>query len=294
MPLVRFPTPTGLVYTIDLTKIADRANPRTVEAPIGGNFIEPIIIDWGDGTVEKYSTGTFDSITHTYAGTDNVFTVTIRSVTGKLPWIKFSNGYQATEYLNPTRSITHAVTSIDHVSGTFGNQNVTYIIPFCNGCINLTYADTRLFGAMNYHFLTSVCRDCWNLEQPIHSFCFDFCAADAAGTFSTTFYKCGKLYGELSPLMFSNLANITGSLAEMFRDCVSITGDIPSTLFDVCRGITNVNGAFRGCTGLTAPYKFWEKDYAASITNSANCYAGCTGMDLTQVPTAYGGTMTVS
>ena len=100
-------TPKGLVYTIDLSKIADRANPRTVEAPIYGGIQEPTIIEWGDGTSDTVTTGSFP--THTYAeGTGNIFTVTLRSATGHLPDLILSQGDQYNS-TSPNANVTLAV-----------------------------------------------------------------------------------------------------------------------------------------------------------------------------------------
>lgn len=50
-------------------------------------YINPITIDWGDGTIETYSEG---SITHEYINKSNSYDIIIKSETGKMPFISFS------------------------------------------------------------------------------------------------------------------------------------------------------------------------------------------------------------
>lgn len=49
-------------------------------------YINPITIDWGDGTIETYSEG---SITHEYVDKSSSYDIIIKSETGKMPFISF-------------------------------------------------------------------------------------------------------------------------------------------------------------------------------------------------------------
>ena len=314
MPLVRFPTPAGLVYTIDLSKIADRENPRTVEAPIGSDsYPETVIIDWGDGSApEVKSSGKYPE--HTYAAA-GIYTVTIRCATGHLPAIRPTYWTGSAEATNPTKNITLAIVSLDHFGG-ISNTGSSEMI-FCYACKNMTYLDTRFMCQAHASNMTYALNGCEELEQPFESFGFEFVTATTA-TF--LFTNCKKLYGGMKPGSFDNFAanmqlssffagcekleyitpglfdfaTQTPYLNSIFRDCKSLTS-IPEGLFDNCISAENVSLCFQACTNIIGePYKFWEQDYAANITNSANCYFGCSAALRAQVPTAYGGTMTVS
>ena len=238
MPLIRFPTPTGLVYTIDLSKIADRANPRTVEAPISGEIQEPTVIDWGDGSSEVVTNGTFPE--HTYAdGAGDVFTITIRSATGHLPFCYWAK--ETTNTDTPAGAFTFGTISIDHFAGWLGAQTARSYGSGIRNTRNLKYCDPRLPGLSRWTNLGNLLSGS-GIEQSAGSICLDFV------TQNTTFQN-----------------------------------------------------AFRACASLTPPpYIFWtasgEVDTARfpSLAGWANCYAECAETLRAQVPTAYGGTMTVS
>lgn len=272
MPLIRFPTVKGLVYTIDLSKIADRENPRTVEAPIHGYYSEDIVIDWGDGTSEnlaKNGSGLNNGPqypSHTYAdGTGDKFTVVIRSVKGGVPVIYFNNTAYAS---NPERNVTYAVVSIDHYGAHC--DAITTRNNVAKRCYNLKYIDTRICGETTMNNAPFMCAMS-GIQQPIESFCLDF----AIGI---------------------------QDFGSVFIGCTGLTGAIPETFLNNCVSISGLAQIFSGCTRLTAPYVFW--DAAGEIdtakfpnlvkSRAAATYSGCTGMDLSQIPTHYGGTMTVS
>ena len=230
--------PPGLVYTIDLSKIADRENPRTVEAPIAGEIQTNAVIDWGDGTSETITSGTFQ--THTYAaGAGDVFTIVIRNATGHLPLIYFS--LDNSDTVNTNKSVTMAVTSIDHFSGWSGGSSARGIPGAFRNTRNMAYIDPRLTGLPRWNDLRVLMRYS-AIEQDGESFCFDF--ANYNTTFQASFY---------------NAANLTGK-----------------------------------------PFVFWNSDGTLdtdrfpNLTTGLQCYTGCSAALRAQVPTAYGGTMTVS
>lgn len=259
----------GLVYTIDLSKIADRENPRTVEAPIYGEVQEPTYIDWGDGSAPQVVTsGTWP--THTYAeGTGDVFTVTVRTATGHLPFIRFSppSASVVGDY-----AIVKAVTAIDHFCGWAGNATVTQARMLANQCSNLTYVDPRFCGQARVSNLDRCFATGVNLEQPIESFCFDFCDASAIDTFAAIFSACRKIYGTIPAGMFDN-NTATVSFANAFNGCINLTGKA---------------------------YVFWKADGSLdtdkfpNLNNGNNAYYNCIGLNRAEIPTDYGGTMTVS
>lgn len=320
MPLIRFPTVKGLVYTIDLSKIADRANPRTVEAPIQaiGTFPEPITIDWGDGVVETIASAE-SRPSHEYSAVGK-YTVTIRSVTGNLPRISVNKG----QTINDVTNTTYAIVSLDHFGGQINNSNrQIYLYIFFN-TVNMTYCDPRII-APGYGDLYK-CFQNSGIEQPLASFCLDFCALDSSYTFdsafqntkvngpipggffknavsaqrfSSTFSGCNYLTGPIPKGLFDNCVSAT-IINSTFSDCSGLTS-IPDDLFDNCPNITSFINAFRRCTALAGePYVFWNADGTIntdkfpSLTaeNAGNCYAQSSL--IAKVPTAYGGTMTVS
>ena len=295
MPLVRFPTPTGLVYTIDLSKIADRENARTVEAPGCESWQEPVWIDWGDGTSETYSSG--DWIEHTYAeGAGEVFTVVIRSATGHLPLIRFTPiDVQSTS--GHTKNVSLAVTSIDHFNGLTGKPQTENLEGAFKYETNLTYIDTRFVGLWKWVRLRAWFTSDAALTQPIESFCLHFATNLAANGIAYAWQGCG-VSGDM-PKGFLDGQALLEHAVNAFRG-TRITS-IPADLFDKCVSLKSLNSAFHSCSRLIGtPYIFWkadgsiDNDKLPALTDGDGCYASCDESIRAQVPEAYGGTMTVS
>lgn len=268
--MLLMPTPKGLVFTVDLSKLEGRENPRTVEAPIRRSpprsVIETTLIDWGDGQSSVVNVGDTTFPKHTYAA-EGVYTVTIRSATGQLPLIAF---YLDAGPAAATKNISYAVTSVDHFAGNSGGNDTSGNSFFLRRCVNCEYTDTRFSGLAKWASHSSTYFLASRLEQPIESFCFDF--ATNVSVFYGLFYS----------------TKITGSAAGLF-DNASIT-----TIAD------GFKYTFSWCTNLTEPFVFWKEDGSLDtdkfpgLASGEDCYTGCSAALRAQVPTAYGGTMTVS
>lgn len=265
MPLGRSITP-GLVYKIDLSKIADRENPRTVEAPITAvAILVPTVVDWGDGTSETFNSASTPWPTHTYAeGAGEVFQVVMRNATGHFPTIRIKKS----SHDNYEQNIELACVSIDHFAGVQYNGIIHSAYAAFRVCANIAYIDPRVV-APNINSCGYMFYKCFGLAQSIESFCFDFV------TQSTSFL-----------VTFAGNTKLTGS---------------PSGLLNNCESAQTFAQTFQGCTGLTGePFVFWKADESLntdkfpSLTAGANCYYQCSDALRAQVPTAYGGTMTVS
>ena len=72
-------------------------------------------------------------------------------------------------------------------------------------------------------------------------------------------------------------------------------------MFDNNRNTIRFNNAFYACTMLTGKaYVFWKADGSLdtdkfpNLIGGGGAYYNCFGLNLAEIPTAYGGTMTVS
>ncbi len=292
----------GLVYTIDLSKIADRENPRTVEAPFKLNaYTEPVIVDWGDGTSETMTSGAFP--VHTYAeGIGDVFRVTVRNSTGHIPEMSFSNDQNATVVHN----LTLAVTSVDHFGGWTGGATVGLANAFRNTA-NLQFCDPHISGVANSTSFSNVFSGS-GISQPLHALNFEFCTqatyfsscfngcVNAIGStpklpesaigIISAFQGCVNLDGEITPLpssitaagyAFYNCRNLTGnypsfpsatgSLAFAFYECNKLNGKIP----DIADGVTSIQNTFYQNRAASA----FPDNIAASITDVRNAFYNC-------------------
>ena len=292
MPLIRFPTVKGLVYTIDLSKIADRENPRTVEAPFYTYAYDPnntFYIDWGDGNKSEMGSTqqTFEAFKeHTYApGSGDIFTVRITSKTGYLPRIRVNDSTQTGQDTNPNKNIQFAIISLDHFNGFTGGNTYYAITDAFHWAKNLKYVDTRIAGqwtieSMGNWFAST------GIDQPLESFCFDFCdgLVSIVGAL-----RDNELSGNIPNGMFRNCP--LTKMDSVFSDCSKIEGKIPEGLVDNATGLQSLGFAFARCTNLTAPYKFWEHTNAENFTQVVGVYNGCSNTLRSQAPTIYGGTV---
>lgn len=292
----------GLRYTIDLSKIADRENPRTVEAPMrGGEFqlTEEFFIDWGDGNTTEVPVGTTVIPTHTYAdGAGDVFQVVLRNTRGQLPKIAVTETSAGTEGTNPTKNLTLAIISVDHFAGVMGASTSSLGIAFYH-CANLKYIDTRIAGGSNITGLNSAFSRCTALEQPIKSFCLDF-LSEVVSSYNA--FGFTKIYGDIPDGFMDGLVRLSNA-GYTFRDCGQITY-MPVGLLDKCVSLSDTTYMFLNCNhqSLVSPCVFWKEDWTIdsdkhpSLTaeKTAGTFAGCNATLRAKVPTAYGGTMTVS
>lgn len=287
--MLLMPTPKGLVFTVDLSKLEGRENPRTVEAPIvtSGSYPEPIFVDWGDGSApEQISSGAWPS--HEYAA-EGVYTITIRTVTGHLPDIMFTSNTSVDE--EAEKGVTDAIVSVDHFSGWIGNQTSRIYRYVMMNTVNLKYFDARIFGQCTWTNLQRALDNCGSV-QPFRSMCFDFC--DSLSTLYVAF-RNSKMTGPLPNRMFANCP--VGSFSECFRGCLNLTY-IPNDLLGDTSTVTSMSGTFRGCSNpdLTDPFVFWKDDGTVdanrfpSLNVTSYCYTACNESLRAKVPEAYGGT----
>ena len=276
--LIRFPTPKGLKYTIDLANIAHRTAPRTVEAPIEGWIAEPTVIDWGDGTTETVQPGSAAFPTHTYAEGQDVFTIVIRSATGHLPKIRFAaNSYDSDQ---PEKfAITKAVTAISHFAGEQGTSTVLVVHMLCKGASSLTYVDPRYAGYYKYSALMQVFSGCSSLAQDIKTFNFSFADQAEELAFNATFFNCTGLTGSIPEGLFAN-NTLAKSFSMVFRGCTGLTGSIPEGLFANNTLATTFYYAFQGCTGLTGsiPEGLFANNTLINGNGLGYVFSGCTGL----------------
>ena len=276
--LIRFPTPKGLKYTIDLANIAHRTAPRTVEAPIEGWIAEPTVIDWGDGTTETVQPGSAAFPTHTYAEGQDVFTIVIRSATGHLPKIRFAaNSYDSDQ---PEKfAITKAVTAISHFAGEQGTSTVLVVHMLCKGASSLTYVDPRYAGYYKYSALMQVFSGCSSLVQDIKTFNFSFADQAEELAFSATFFNCSGLTGSIPEGLFAN-NTLAKNFWMVFRGCTGLTGSIPEGLFANNTLATTFYYAFQGCTGLTGsiPEGLFANNTLINGNGLGYVFSGCTGL----------------
>lgn len=278
MPLGRSITP-GLVFTVDLSKLADdnRENPRTIQAPFGetsGGHPEPMIIDWGDGSnPEIVSSDGWPA--HTYEVSGNVFTVTVRTTTGKFPVIRFCNSTNSTSGENPpTYNITWAVVAIDHFYGEYQKQtnfaaclketkNLKFVSP------GLLYAPNA--SSLNYYMMRS------GISQPLESLTLAFNTRLSSYGTNYVFYGCSGLTGSIPGYLLPRGTSHTGC-ASLFANCTGLTGSIPTDLFRYNTAVTTFANCFNSCSGLTGSIPADLFKYNTAVISFSGCFAACSSL----------------
>lgn len=90
-----------------------------------------------------------------------------------------------------------------------------------------------------------------------------------------TFYACSKLTMTQANTIMSKVSSSLTSLRETFRSCTGLIGQIPSTFFSRCTGVTTIEGVFRGCSQITGNIQNLLKPMGNTLTNMIDAFNGC-------------------
>jgi len=253
-----------------------------------------ITVDWGDGTVETFTTTGVKTKTYASAGS---YTVKIYgsfasggdirpgSTTAERARVQSTSVIPTipglTSFSNTFRECT-SLTSIP--AGLFDNNTaVTNFNSTFFDCTSLTTIPAGLFD--NNTAATSFNGTFFNCTSltTIPAGLFD--NNTAVTSFGQIIVGQGGVFQECTSLttipagLFDNNTAAT-SFAAIFRNCASLTS-IPAGLFDNNTAVTNFNGTFFDCTSLTTiPAGLFDNNTAATSFNDT--FFNCTS--LTTIP----------
>lgn len=142
-------------------------------------------------------------------------------------------------------------------------------ISMFDGCTNLVHVADIPEG---YTGLTKVFVLCTSLQTPP-------AIPESVTTMSGTFYNSGLTVPPVIPESVINLIQ-------------AFFGSKIKSAPVLHPAVTNVRLMCYGCTELIETHEPWNIEFTGSI-NSSQCFDGCTALDLTTVPTTWGGTMEV-
>lgn len=170
-------------------------------------------VDWGDGTVQSYTT---TAPTHTYS-TAGTYTIKITPAVGTTYRPNFNNNVSDT--------------SIAEVAGTGGSQLGANLDNSWKGAINMTSFSSNIdvSGVTKFN---STWRDASSLTS------FPLIDTSSGGGFNATWRDCNSLTS-FPALDFSSANNFDNA----WRGCTSLQ-DFPANMFDSCGTLSNIN-AFR-------------------------------------------------
>lgn len=234
-----------------------------------------IIIDWGDGNLETFTT--IGQKSHTYSLTGN-YTIKIR---GSFQ----SNGVIRTPAIESTSVIPYipGLMSCDGMffvgrfttipEGLFDNNpDITAFSYTFQSCSNLVSIPTGLFdNQLNAISFGGCFFNCASLSS-IPTDLFD--NKNSVDSFNGSFNGCISLTSIPSGL-FDNNTNVT-NFGFCFQGCNSITS-IPSGLFDNNTSATNFERSFQGCSISSIPEGLFDNNTSALYFNS--CFQNCTPLN---------------
>lgn len=258
-----------------------RINPSNTSEP----YINPITIDWGDGTVETYSEGYMN---HNYnEDYRNPKDITITSDTGKMPLLKLETfnvnvkkiNTPLMECYNGQNLETNFTDVFSGFTGTtlpknlfIKNPQIT-ILDMGFERAELTMLSPDLLS--NLTNLTSL-ENCFNNIKGIHKDAFKNC------TKVTNFSYCfnGAGLTEIPEGLFDNCINSVD-----FKNCFSYNYNlvsVPDNIFDsIINNVSNLSNCFSGCRSLALIPELWNKfnnipyDYCFMGCDNASNYPDC-------------------
>jgi hypothetical protein len=250
-----------------------------------------IVIDWGDGTIEKLSeltptNGTNNDgkidvlvyVAHTYEVPNKPYIIKIygkdycairhnimqlsennrlmcRVLTHDLPIASHITNL-ASFCFNCERLLTHTFSSYSRIFDQIVNWSSTF-----SGCKNLKYSMGWSINriVINYHWLFASCSSLIDTDFKIGLY--------QSGGLNGVFNGCSSLSKDISSLfyktnLFVNNENVL--INNLFQDCVCLTGTIPAKVL-------------------------WNNPNA-TFTNTKNVFVGCSDAIRAQAPISWGGT----
>ena len=227
-----------------------------------------LIVDWGDGTISKYTSADYSSYNTQYTHNYNSY--------DEYSVIVMCNNWSDVHLFSFTNSAWYgSVTSIDsplpHLKGVRTSSSTVYDnkldYAFYN-CRNLVSIPENIFyNNPNVTSFKSTFSSCTNITSiPENIFSNNTMATD----FSYCFYNCNSLTSIPSNLFANN------TLVTTFQSCFSGLNltSIPSSLFANNTAVTNFSECFSTCISLTSiPSNLFANNTA--VTNFSECFSYC-------------------
>jgi hypothetical protein len=217
-----------------------------------------ITVDWGDGTVETFTTIGVKTKTYASAGS---YTVKISGSFASGGNIRLGSTNIEKSIVQST-SVIPTIPGLDNFNQSFqgcleltsipsnlfvNNPNVTSFLGCFSGCGSLTSIPTNLFAnntaVTNFSFCFSSCNSLTSIPENL------FANNTAVTNFDQCFAQCISLISIPSLLFFNNI-NVQ-RFVNCFVSCESLTS-VPADLFANNIAVTTFFGVFSSCTSLTS------------------------------------------
>lgn len=218
---------------------------------------EPNIkIEWGDGTIEEYTT-TQPKHTYNNAGIYQI------KITGKLRKWDFAIIKESKDYIIGIKQ--------------WGNTEMEVIgFSFCTN-LSGTIPSHKTNGEFSkISEVSSMFKECRKLTGSIPEDLFKECKNIEYSAFNC-FQNCTGLTGGIPENLFSDCEKIK-NVAGFFSGCTGLTGNIPANLFTNNSKLQITNSVFYGCTGLTGeiPKELFTNNN--QLKSMEYTFSGCSGI----------------
>ena len=253
------PTPPVLYTFLEYTTVANTSSFQLRATNASNNYE----VDWGDGTVQNYTT---KEPAHTYA-TAGTYTIKITPATGTV--------YNPFFVHNPTE------TYIAEINGT-GGTSLTSLQHAFYGAANLTSisADIDTVNVVNWHLAFASCSSlttfpaldtsCGTNFTRTWEMCTSLTAMPSLDFSSATEFngawQYSSSFANFPANMFDNTGTITGDWANAFRNCALTAQSIENILVSLDTNGTT-NNTLRISGGSNAAYPNWTQAAKDAFVN---------------------------
>ena len=274
---------------------------QTWTVDINAGTSPAITIDWGDGSLNEYTTTGLKTHTYAAAGT---YVAKLRGQFASGGNIRFGSDAGNRQRLKSTSAVPYIPGLLSFNSTFFGCTGLTGAIQddlfryntlvSTDGFAYTFYGCTGLTGAIpadlfRYNTLVSTngfiftFYGCSGLTGSIPTDLFRYNPLVSMSGFCATFFGCYGLTGSIPTDLFryNTLVSMYGFYAT-FHSCSGLTGSIPTDLFRYNTLVSTYGfcDAFRGCTGLTGaiPTDLFRYNTLVSTNGFGATFYGCSGI----------------
>ena len=240
----------------------------TIKLPIPSYASNSYIVDWGDGTIEEYTSEAFP--THEYKNTsETTYTIKIAGTVQQFGYLGDAvpestgdneNYYTFTQYLTKLirwgelYAYRYGFSKCTNLGGTIPSPSENSFVK--------VYSMANLFDGCS-SLTGTIPEDLFTNTPEVDSFTF-------------TFKGCTRLEGTIPAGLF-NGATVAEDMYGVFMDCTGLEGDIPGELFSNNVLVEDFGYVFSGCTGLKSiPATLFAENTAA--TSFEYAFDRCTGL----------------
>ncbi|MBR4110385.1 MAG: hypothetical protein IKK43_01670, partial [Clostridia bacterium] len=249
-------------WTIPANKDSD-GNGTTIKLPITSHVNNNYVVDWGDGTIERYTTEKFP--THEYKNTtETKYTIKIVGDVNRFGCLEGTAPLADNDYYTFTQYLTGLKAWGELGTTSYGFANCINLAGSVPAPTENTFVNVNEFNSL---FLN--CKKITSLPENL------FADASQAVNFNNTFNGCSGIT-TLPETLFNGAIDAKGFYGT-FQGCTGLK-EIPAELFIDNQQAETMALAFQGCTGLKEiPGNLFANN--TKVTSFESTFNACTGIE---------------